>query len=151
MTPHGSNPTISIHRGTLQGDTLSPFLFTIFVEPLLRWLSVGGRGYTPTHQSQKPTSTYMTYDKYGYADDINITTGTLENLQPQINKLHLFGKHTKLELETINCEATRALWGYGNPMSKANTNLLRSQINTIKFEDGTNIKYIPLNNSHKML
>jgi hypothetical protein len=36
MTPHGNTPTIPIHRGTLQRDTLSPFLFTIFMEPLLR-------------------------------------------------------------------------------------------------------------------
>jgi hypothetical protein len=27
MTPHGDTPTIPIHRGTLQGDTLSPFLY----------------------------------------------------------------------------------------------------------------------------
>jgi hypothetical protein len=36
MTPHGNTPTILIHRGTLQGGTLSPFLFAIFMEPLLR-------------------------------------------------------------------------------------------------------------------
>jgi hypothetical protein len=74
MTPHGNTPTIPIHRGTLQGDTLSPFLFTIFMEPLLRWLSIVSRGYKPTHQQQTPTCTYMTYDDHGYADDISITT-----------------------------------------------------------------------------
>jgi hypothetical protein len=41
MTSHGNTPTIPIRRGTLQGDTLSPFLFTIFMEPLLRWLFIG--------------------------------------------------------------------------------------------------------------
>jgi hypothetical protein len=87
MTPHGNNPTIPIYRGTLQGDTLSPFLFTIFMEPLLRWLSIGSRGYKPTHQLQTPTCTYMLYDDHTYADDISITTGTLENLQIQIKKL----------------------------------------------------------------
>jgi hypothetical protein len=66
----------------------------------------------------------MTYDDHGYADDISITTGTLENLQIQIKKLHLFNKYTGLELKTSKCEATRALWGYGNPMSTTNTNLL---------------------------
>ncbi len=81
MTPHGKTPTIPIHRGRLQGDTLSPFLFKIFMEPLLRWLSIGSREYKPTHQIQTPTSTYMTYDDHGYTDDISITTGTLENLQ----------------------------------------------------------------------
>jgi hypothetical protein len=84
MTPHGNTPTIPIHRGTLQGDTLSPFLFTIFMEPLLRWLSIGSRGYKPMQQTEQPAGTYMSYDDHGYADDISITTGTLDNLQIQI-------------------------------------------------------------------
>jgi hypothetical protein len=36
-------------------------------------------------------------------------------------------------------------------MSNANINLLTNQINIIKFEDGTNIKYLPPNKSYKML
>ena len=51
----------------------------------------------------------MSYDDHGYADDISITTDTLDNLQIQITKLHLFSKYTGLELETIKCEATGAL------------------------------------------
>ena len=151
MTPHGHTPTISIHRGTLQGGTLSPFMFTIFMEPLPRWLSIGSRGYKPMQQSEQPVGTYMPYDDHGYADDSSITTVTLDNLQIQIKKLHLFSKCTGLELETTKCEATGALWGYGNPMSKENLNLLRSQISTIKFEDDTLIKYLPPNKSYKML
>ncbi len=65
----------------------------------------------------------MIYDDHGYADDISITTGNLENLQIQVKKLHLFSKYTGLELETSKCEAIGALWGYGNPMSKTNINL----------------------------
>jgi hypothetical protein len=36
-------------------------------------------------------------------------------------------------------------------MSKANTDLLMNQISTIKFENGTNITYLPPNKSYKML
>ena len=36
--PAGVTEDISIGRGTIQGDTLSPYLFLIFIEPLLRWL-----------------------------------------------------------------------------------------------------------------
>ena len=92
----------------------------------------------------------MSYVDHGYADDISITTRTLENLQIQIKKLHLFiSKYICLELETSKCEATGALLRYGNPMSKANTNLLTNYFNTIKFEDGTNIKYLTPNKSYK--
>jgi hypothetical protein len=49
-TLHGNTPTIPIHRGKLQEDTLSSFMFTIFMEPLLRWLSIGNRGYKPMQQ-----------------------------------------------------------------------------------------------------
>lgn len=33
----GDTAPIPILRGTIQGDTLSPFLFLVFIEPLLRW------------------------------------------------------------------------------------------------------------------
>lgn len=33
----GSTQPIHIHKGTIQGDTLSPYLFLIFLKPLLRW------------------------------------------------------------------------------------------------------------------
>jgi hypothetical protein len=89
MTPHDNASTIPIHTGTLQGDTLSPFIFTIFTEPLLRWLAIGSRGYKPIHQSEQPIVTYMSYDDHGYAHDINITTGTLENLQIQKSYTYL--------------------------------------------------------------
>jgi hypothetical protein len=49
MTTHGNLAPLSIYRGTLQEDTLSPFLFTISMEPLLRWLVVDIRGYKPTY------------------------------------------------------------------------------------------------------
>jgi hypothetical protein len=150
-TPHGNTPTIPIHRGTLQGDTLSPFLFAICMEPLLRWLSIESRGYKPKHHTELPESIHMTYDNHGYADDIGITKGTLENLQIKIKKLHLFSEYTGFELETTKCEARGALGGYGNPMSKENTRILRSQLNTIKCEDGSPIRHLPPNKSDKMM
>ena len=36
----GSTDPIPVERGTIQGDTLSPFLFLLYLEPLLRWLHV---------------------------------------------------------------------------------------------------------------
>ena len=45
-TPAGTTAPVCIVRGVLQGDTLSPFLFNCFMEPLAGWLQAGGRGYT---------------------------------------------------------------------------------------------------------
>jgi hypothetical protein len=44
-TPYGPTPSIDINRGTLHGDTLSLLLFTLFLEPFLRWLTICSRGY----------------------------------------------------------------------------------------------------------
>ena len=84
MVIHGNTTPLFIYRGTLQGDTLSPFLFTIFIEPLLRWLAVGSRGYKPTYQPHKTTSTTITYDDHGYADDVSITAGSIQDLKIQL-------------------------------------------------------------------
>ena len=94
---------------------------------------------------------HLSYDDHGYADDISITTYTLHNLQIQLRKLHLFSQYTGLELEISKCEATGALWGSGNPMSKASLSLLETQIKTIQFIDGTPIKFLPPHKTYKML
>ncbi len=109
MTIHGNTIPLPIYRGTLQGDTLSPFLFTIFMEPLLRWLAVGSRGYKPSYQPHKPTSTIITYDDHGYADDVSITAGSIQDLKIQLKKLHLSSQYTGLQLETSKCETTGSL------------------------------------------
>jgi hypothetical protein len=79
----GKTKPVHIQRGTIQGDTLSLYLFIIFLEPLLRWLERGNLGY------QLKTSQY-TLNSAVYADDLAIITNDIKHIQPQINKIEKF-------------------------------------------------------------
>jgi len=58
QTPYGPTATMALDRGTIQGDSLSPFLFIVYLEPLLRWLKAGGKGYQfGALQIRKPSNT----------------------------------------------------------------------------------------------
>ena len=88
-TPHGSTSSIPMERGTIQGDSLSPFLFIVYLEPLLRWLRVGVNGYIPGVYKQS-----MAVDRLKahipdstYADDLNLVTHTAPRLQKQLDKV----------------------------------------------------------------
>ena len=120
ITAHGQTPQIPINRGTLQGDTLPPFLFTLFLERLMRWIKCWGRGYVPQCTKEVEGEFTITYDEHGYANDISITTGSLVDLKAQLRKLHLFSKFTGLELEITKCEVTGALWDKGKPYLQRN-------------------------------
>ena len=61
--PGGLTDPISILRGTLQGDSLSPLLFILYQEPLLRWLKAGNRGY-------KHATSETETNAPAYADDL---------------------------------------------------------------------------------
>ena len=76
----GKTHPIPIQRGTIQDDTLSPYLFIIFLEPLLRWLQRGNNGYT--FGTSKTTNNMV-----AYADDLAALSNKINNLQTQINKL----------------------------------------------------------------
>ncbi len=115
------------------------------MEPLLRWLAVSSRGYRPSYQPHKPTSTIITYDDHGYVDDDSITVESIQDLKIQLTNLHLFSQYTWLQLETSKWEATGSLSAHGNPLTHKNQTTLQEQINSITFADGTHIKYLPPN------
>ena len=70
----GKTLPIPIQRGTIQGDTLSPYLFLIFLEPLLRWLQQGNNGYTFGTSKIEISSA-------AYADDLAAIVNKLQSLQ----------------------------------------------------------------------
>jgi hypothetical protein len=132
ITLHGPTPSIDINRGTLQGDTLSPFLFTLFLEPFLRWLTVGSRGYRPGPPATNvdPTEPTTRYPGHGFADDLSLATGSTPSMTIQLRKLSLFSAYTGMTVNIRKCCITRALWRTGNALTLANTTLLASRLQT---------------------
>jgi hypothetical protein len=76
ITPYGPTPSIDNNRGTLQGGTLCPSLYTLFFEPFLRWLTVGSRGYRlgPPATNVESTEPTTTYPGHGFAEDLSLAT-----------------------------------------------------------------------------
>ena len=95
----GKTLPIPIQRGTIQGDTLSPYLFIIFLEPLLRWLQQGNNGYIFGTSKVKSSSA-------AYADDLAAIANKLESLQIQLNKLDKFCAWAGMDLGIPKCAVT---------------------------------------------
>ena len=119
----GKIQKIPIQQGTIQGDTLSSYLFIIFLEPLLRWLQRGRNGYTFG-------TSKMTINSAAYADDLAIIANKLESLQIQLNKLDKFCEWAGMDLGIPKC----AITGCSNK-SRLNQETFKAQIQV------TNITY----------
>jgi hypothetical protein len=132
ITPCGPTPSIDINRGTLHGDTLSPFLFTLFLEPFFHWLTVGSRGYRPDPPTTNVDTTEptATYPGHGFADDLSLATGSTPNMTIQLRKLSLFNAYTGMTVNVRKCFITGALLRSCNALSLANITLLASRLQT---------------------
>jgi hypothetical protein len=95
----GKTKLIPIQRGTIQGDTLSPYLFLIFLEPLLRWLQRGKNGYTFG-------TSKLTVSSAAYADDLAAITNNLQSIQIQLNKLEKYCDWAGMDLGVPKCAIT---------------------------------------------
>jgi hypothetical protein len=99
----GKTPSINIHRGTIQGNTLSPYLFLIFLEPLLRWLQRGNHGY---HFKTSPSVLCSA----AYANDLVLFSNESSSLQTQLLKIEKLCDWASMDLGIPKC----ALTGYPN-------------------------------------
>ena len=95
----GQIQKIPIQRGTVQGGILSPYLFIIFLEPLLRWLQRGKNGYTLG-------TSKITINTTVHADDLAIIANKLTTIQPQLNKLDKYCEWAGMDLGITKCAIT---------------------------------------------
>jgi hypothetical protein len=108
-TEHGRTKDIPIERGTVQGDTLSPLLFLIFIDPLLRWLRVGGCGYqlqslrTPEERQAHAVAASC------YADDLAVATTCVEHMHTQCGKVEAFARWGGMGVNVDKCAISAIL------------------------------------------
>ena len=107
--PSGLSDAIDINRGTIQGDTLSPLLFLISIEPLLRWLQSGGRGYKYGCLQQGQHAD-LTTSKLGYADDLVTMSSNPTWLQLQAQKVEAFTSWAGMKVNCKKCGTTGMLY-----------------------------------------
>ncbi len=91
ITPHGNTPVVDIMRGTLQGDPLSPLLFDLMIEPLIRWFRASEKGYNISSCNLHLASKW-------YADDGTLVTNSVENMISLLDMVNQFSEWSGIRL-----------------------------------------------------
>ena len=137
ILPNGNTAPIKIERGTIQGDSLSPLLFLIFLEPLLRWLHSGGRGYPMSSLRTEGTK----ISSLAYADDLCAMTSCSADLAMQAKKIETFGKWGGLKVNIKKCAATGILYARckkeasSAPLHTSMVSLLERQLKKVSIDN----------------
>ena len=97
--PAGLSPPVKIERGVIQGDVISPVIFNLFLEPLLRWLACDGCGYTPSCLKEALAA-------LGYADDLALLNNTAAEAQRQLHKVERYAQWAGMDLNVKKCAHT---------------------------------------------
>jgi hypothetical protein len=85
-----------IERGTRQGDPISPAMYNVFIEPMLRWLDIGD---TKGYQIGK-----MQVKIGAVADDMVIYGKSRNELQRSLNKIETYLNSANVFLNPKKCD-----------------------------------------------
>ena len=134
-TPYGNTQPIPLQRGTIQGDSLSPFLYIAYTEPLLRWLRVGATGYKSgafRHMTVEEQVKLQIPD-ITYADDLNLLTGTVIDRKRQVEKVQAYAEWAHLILNRKKTLVTAALY-QTSPKDPYNRGTIRRVVQQIQLK-----------------
>ena len=129
-TPHGISPPIAVNRGTIQGDSLSPFLFLVYLEPLLRWLTVGGRGYQP---GSLPPNSNVNCAYFAYADDLNAMADNHKQLLVHAEKISQYATWGNLIVSPTKTSVTGILY-QSHPDKPTDPAMLKRRLNEVTIQ-----------------
>lgn len=139
-TPFGLTPEIMVDRGAIQGDSLSPFLFIVYLEPLLRWLTHGERGYKPGCLKKRDGGPSKAAIKHAlpacaYADALNIITSTAPDMMVQAEKVEKYAGWADMRIITNKTKITGAL--YRTNPNPYNMTMLEARLKLIELGNKT--------------
>ena len=109
LTPDGETDTFPILAGVLQGDTLAPYLFIIFLDYALRRAIIGKEeqfGFTITPGKSRRVRPVIQTD-FDFADDIALVSDSIEkalllSVEGECQKMRLQLNAKKTEVMTFN-------------------------------------------------
>jgi hypothetical protein len=91
----------------LQGGSLSPLIFDLMVEPLIRWIKSTKKGYTLTSNNLSLSSKW-------YADDATLVASIIPALETQLQVVESDSKLSGIHLNIPKCR----LAGYLHKLQK---------------------------------
>jgi len=101
----GCSAPIQLDTGTVQGSVLSPFLFDLFLNALLRLLDATGI----THSIKRTPQ----WNHAAFADDLSIYVGTVKDGNKLLDVIHEFEFWSGLQISIPKSVATGAMHGTG--------------------------------------
>ena len=134
--PGGKTQSIFINRGTIQGNSLSPLLCLIFIEPMLRWLHSGGRGYS-YGCLQNNLDAGLRTSSMAYADDLLAVTSDAKWLTLQTHKVESFTQWAGMSVNCKKCGVSGMLYHDAlvqKVLESDAVRLLQSKLSHVRFK-----------------
>jgi hypothetical protein len=99
ITPYGHTPAVGIRKGTLQREPMSPLLFDLMIQPLIRWLRASNKGYNIASCDLQLAHNW-------YADDGTLVTNSVEDMISLLDLVDQFSKWSGIHLNANKCKIT---------------------------------------------